>query len=238
VVVDTDVLLSAFIFPDGHQGNSLLTRWPLTTAWPRSKDTAMILLIDNYDSFTFNLVHFLGDVGARCEVVRNDKLTVEEALARNPEAIVLSPGPCTPNEAGICLDLIRAAAGKVPILGVCLGHQAIGQAFGGQVVRAPKPMHGKLSSISHDQQGVFAGVPAPFSATRYHSLIVARDTLPETLIPTAFSEDGLIMAMHHRDLVIHGVQFHPESIASEHGHRILANFLALARSSNSLVQAA
>jgi anthranilate synthase/aminodeoxychorismate synthase-like glutamine amidotransferase len=198
----------------------------------------MILLIDNYDSFTFNLVHFLGDVGARCEVVRNDKLTVEEALARSPEAIVLSPGPCTPNEAGICLDLIKAAAGKVPILGVCLGHQAIGQAFGGQVVRAPKPMHGKLSSISHDQQGVFAGVPTPFSATRYHSLIVARETLPECLIPTAFSEDGLIMAMHHRDLVIQGVQFHPESIASEHGHSILANFLALARGANSLVQAA
>ncbi|MGA3001448.1 MAG: aminodeoxychorismate/anthranilate synthase component II [Acetobacteraceae bacterium] len=192
----------------------------------------MILLIDNYDSFTFNLVHFLGDVGARCEVVRNDKLTVADALGRNPEAIVLSPGPCTPNEAGICLDLIAAAAGKFPILGVCLGHQAIGQAFGGQVVRAPLPMHGKLSAISHNGTGILEGVPSPFSATRYHSLIVARDTLPATLIPTAWTDDGLIMAMHHRDFPIHGVQFHPESIASEHGHRILANFLAIARFSN------
>jgi anthranilate synthase/aminodeoxychorismate synthase-like glutamine amidotransferase len=198
----------------------------------------MILLIDNYDSFTFNLVHFLGDVGGRCEVVRNDKLTVAEALARQPEAIVLSPGPCTPNEAGICLDLITAAAGKVPILGVCLGHQAIGQAFGGQVVRAPLPMHGKLSAISHDGTGVLEGVPSPFSATRYHSLIVARDTLPAALVPTAWTEDGLIMAMHHRDLPIHGVQFHPESIASEHGHRILANFLAIARGSNAPARAA
>ena len=192
----------------------------------------MILLIDNYDSFTFNLVHFLGDVGARCDVVRNDKLTVAEALARQPEAIVLSPGPCTPNEAGICLDLIAAAAGKIPILGVCLGHQAIGQAFGGQVVRAPSPMHGKLSAISHDGTGILESVPSPFSATRYHSLIVARDTLPDALIPTAWTEDGLIMAMHHRDFPIHGVQFHPESIASEHGHKILANFLAIARFSN------
>jgi anthranilate synthase/aminodeoxychorismate synthase-like glutamine amidotransferase len=192
----------------------------------------MILLIDNYDSFTFNLVHFLGDVGGRCEVVRNDKLTVEEALARAPEAIVLSPGPCTPNEAGICLDLIAATAGRVPILGVCLGHQAIGQAFGGQVVRAPTPMHGKLSAIAHDNTGILEGVPSPFNATRYHSLIVARDSLPDCLIPTAATPDGLIMAMHHRDFPIHGVQFHPESIASEHGHRILANFLAIARFSN------
>jgi anthranilate synthase component II len=198
----------------------------------------MLLLIDNYDSFTFNLVHFLGDVGGRCEVVRNDKVTVEAALSRNPEAIVLSPGPCTPNEAGICLDLIAAAAGKVPILGVCLGHQAIGQAFGGQVVRAPAPMHGKLSKISHDGTGILAGVPSPFSATRYHSLIVAQDTLPDVLIPTAWTEDGLIMAMHHRDLPIHGVQFHPESLASEHGHRILANFLAIARGSNAPARAA
>ncbi len=198
----------------------------------------MILLIDNYDSFTFNLVHFLGDVGGRCEVVRNDKLTVEEALARRPEAIVLSPGPCTPNEAGICLDLIQAAAGKVPILGVCLGHQAIGQAFGGQVIRAPAPMHGKLSAITHDGTGILEVVPNPFSATRYHSLIVARETLPATLIPTAWTEDGLIMAMHHRDLPVHGVQFHPESIASEHGHRILRNFLAIARGSNAPARAA
>ena len=192
----------------------------------------MILLIDNYDSFTFNLVHFIGDVGGTCEVVRNDKLTVEDALARNPEAIVLSPGPCTPNEAGICLDLIAAAAGKIPLMGVCLGHQSIGQAFGGEVVRAPAPMHGKLSAITHDGTGILEGVPSPFSATRYHSLIVARETLPEALIPTAWTADGIIMAMHHRDFPIHGVQFHPESIASEHGHRILANFLAIARGSN------
>jgi len=198
----------------------------------------MILLIDNYDSFTFNLVHFIGDVGGSCDVVRNDKLTVEDALARDPEAIVLSPGPCTPNEAGICLDLIAAAAGRIPILGVCLGHQAIGQAFGGQVVRAPAPMHGKLSAITHDNTGILEGVPSPFNATRYHSLIVARDTLPETLVPTAWTEDGLIMAMHHRDLPIHGVQFHPESIASQHGHRILANFLAIARFSNAPARAA
>ena len=198
----------------------------------------MILLIDNYDSFTFNLVHFLGDVGGRCEVVRNDKLTVAEAMARQPEAIVLSPGPCTPNEAGICLDLIAAAAGRIPILGVCLGHQAIGQAFGGQVVRAPAPMHGKLSAVTHDGSGILEGVPSPFSATRYHSLTVARETLPDTLIPTAATDDGLIMAMHHRDFPIHGVQFHPESIASEHGHRILANFLAIARFSNAPARAA
>jgi anthranilate synthase/aminodeoxychorismate synthase-like glutamine amidotransferase len=198
----------------------------------------MILLIDNYDSFTFNLVHFLGDVGGRCEVVRNDKLTVADALARDPEAIVLSPGPCTPNEAGICLDLIAAAAGRVPVLGVCLGHQAIGQAFGGDVVRAPLPMHGKLSAVSHDGTGILQGVPSPFSATRYHSLIVARDTLPDCLVPTAWTDDGLIMAMRHRDFPVHGVQFHPESIASEHGHALLANFLAIARGSNSPARAA
>src|SRR3954465_12050465 len=188
----------------------------------------MILLIDNYDSFTFNLVHFLGDVGGRCEVVRNDKLTVEEALAREPEAIVLSPGPCTPTEAGICLDLIAAAAGKIPLIGVCLGHQAIGQAFGGKVVRAPEPMHGKVSDITHTGSDILAGLPSPFRATRYHSLIVERDGLPDALVPTAWTADGLIMAMHHRTLPIWGVQFHPESIASEHGHTILANFLALA----------
>ena len=198
----------------------------------------MILLIDNYDSFTFNLVHFLGDVGGRCDVVRNDKLTVAQALARQPEAIVLSPGPCTPNEAGICLDLIAAAAGKIPVLGVCLGHQAIGQAFGGKVVRAPLPMHGKLSRISHDGTDILEGVPSPFSATRYHSLIVERDSLPDVLIPTAWTDDGLLMAMRHRALPIYGVQFHPESIASEHGHRILANFLALARFSNQPARAA
>ncbi|MGE0223086.1 MAG: aminodeoxychorismate/anthranilate synthase component II [Acetobacteraceae bacterium] len=198
----------------------------------------MILLIDNYDSFTFNLYHFLGEVGAQCEVWRNDRISVDDALALKPEAIVLSPGPCTPNEAGICLDLIAAAAGQVPILGVCLGHQAIGQAFGGQVVRAPVPMHGKVSAISHTGTDILAGLPSPFSATRYHSLIVDRDTLPDALAPTAWTEDGLIMAMHHRTLPVHGVQFHPESIASEHGHQILANFLAIARGSNTPARAA
>jgi anthranilate synthase component II len=201
----------------------------------------MILLIDNYDSFTFNLVHFLGDVGARCEVWRNDKITVADALARQPEAIVLSPGPCTPNEAGICLDLITAAAGKIPVLGVCLGHQAIGQAFGGNVVRAPVPMHGKVSRIFHAGSDILEGLPSPFSATRYHSLIVDRGTLPEVLAPTAFTEEPggrLIMAMRHRSLPIFGVQFHPESIASQHGHELLANFLAIARGANTPARAA
>ena len=198
----------------------------------------MILVIDNYDSFTFNLVHFLGDVGARCEVHRNDAITVEAALARAPEAIVMSPGPCTPNEAGICLDLVAAAAGKVPILGVCLGHQAIGQALGARVVRAPAPMHGKVSRIFHAGTDILAGVPSPFSATRYHSLIVDRATLPDTLVPTAWTEDGLLMGLRHRDLPIFGVQFHPESIASEAGHDILANFLGLARGDNAPARAA
>ena len=189
----------------------------------------MILLIDNYDSFTFNLVHFLGDLGARCAVHRNDRLTVAEALALRPEAIVLSPGPCTPNEAGICLNLIAAAAGAgVPLLGVCLGHQAIGQAFGGEVVRAALPMHGKVSDILHDGSDVFAGLPSPFRATRYHSLVVRRDTLPAALIETARTADGLIMGLRHADLPIWGVQFHPESIASEHGHALLRTFLTLA----------
>ncbi len=192
----------------------------------------MILLIDNYDSFTFNLYHFLGDVGAQCEVWRNDKITVEAAMALQPEAIVLSPGPCTPNEAGICLDLIAAAAGKIPLLGVCLGHQSIGQAFGGHVIRAPEPMHGKVSAITHSGTDILAGLPSPFAATRYHSLIVERETMPDVLVPTAWTDDGLVMAMHHRTLPLYGVQFHPESIASEHGHEILANFLAIARGTN------
>ena len=192
----------------------------------------MILLIDNYDSFTFNLVHFLGDVGGVCDVRRNDTLSVAEAMALSPEAIVLSPGPCTPNEAGICVDLIKAAAGKIPILGVCLGHQAIGQAFGGDVVRAPMPMHGKVSPVLHEGSDIFAGLPSPFAATRYHSLIVDRATLPEVLVPTAWTEDGIIMGLRHRSLPIFGVQFHPESIASEHGHEMLANFLAIVRGSN------
>jgi anthranilate synthase component 2/anthranilate synthase/phosphoribosyltransferase len=187
----------------------------------------MILLIDNYDSFTFNLYHFLGDLGAVVEVRRNDSLSVEAALALHPEAIVLSPGPCTPNEAGICLDLIAAAAERrLPLMGVCLGHQAIGQAFGARVVRAPEPVHGKVWDVTHGGTDIFSGVPSPFRATRYHSLVV--EDLPETLIPTARTADGLVMGLAHRDLPIWGVQFHPESIASDHGHDILRNFLALA----------
>ncbi len=191
----------------------------------------MILLIDNYDSFTFNLVQFLGDLGARCEVRRHDALDVAEAMAMAPEAIVLSPGPCTPDQAGICLDLIGQAAGGIPILGVCLGHQAIGQAFGGKVIRAPAPMHGKVSAINHEATDIFAGIPSPFGATRYHSLIVDAATLPHALVATAHTADGIIMGLRHRTLPIYGVQFHPESIASEHGHRLLGNFLDLARAS-------
>jgi anthranilate synthase component 2 len=198
----------------------------------------MILLIDNYDSFTFNLVHFLGDLGARCDVRRNDALSVDAALGLAPEAIVLSPGPRTPNEAGICLDLIARAAGRIPILGVCLGHQAIGQAFGGEVVRAPAPMHGKISEVTHDGTDIFAGIPSPFRCTRYHSLVVRRETLPACLIETARTADGLIMGLRHRTLPVFGVQFHPESIASEHGHRILDNFLHLARGANTPARAA
>ena len=198
----------------------------------------MILLIDNYDSFTFNLVHFLGDLGARCEVRRNDALSAEQALAMAPEAIVLSPGPCTPDDAGICLDLIKAAAGRVPLLGVCLGHQAIGQAFGGRVVRAATPMHGKVSAVTHANSDVFEGIPSPFQATRYHSLVVESATLPPVLEATAWTEDGIIMGLRHRTLPVFGVQFHPESIASEHGHALLANFLAIARGSNRSAQAA
>lgn len=187
----------------------------------------MLLLIDNYDSFTWNLVHFLGDLGAEVEVVRNDALTPAEALARRPAGIVLSPGPCTPNEAGICLELIGACAeARMPLLGVCLGHQAIGQAFGGEVVRAPVPVHGKVWDVAHEGGGVFAGLPSPFKATRYHSLVVRRETLPNALAVTAETEDGLVMGLSHAELPIHGVQFHPESIASEHGHRILGNFLS------------
>jgi anthranilate synthase component 2 len=187
-----------------------------------------VTLIDNYDSFTFNLVHFLGELGAEVSVWRNDARSVEATLADEPDAIVLSPGPCTPNEAGICLDLVRAAAGKTPILGVCLGHQAIGQVFGGKVVRASLPMHGKISTVTHNGQKLFRGVNGPFQATRYHSLIVERASAPDELEVTA-EADGLIMAMSHRRLNVHGVQFHPESIASEHGKTILANFLDLAK---------
>jgi anthranilate synthase component 2 len=188
----------------------------------------MILLVDNYDSFTFNLVHYLGGLGADVTVQRNDKITLKEALAAEPEAIVLSPGPCTPNEAGICLNLIAQASSTVPILGVCLGHQAIGQAFGGQVVRAPSPVHGKLSEVRHGGQGVFRGINGPFKATRYHSLVVERASMPGTLGVTAETDDGLVMGLSHKTLPVHGVQFHPESIASEHGHLMLKNFLELA----------
>jgi anthranilate synthase component 2 len=192
----------------------------------------MIILIDNYDSFTFNLFHYLGGLGADVAVHRNDKITTERVLALDPDAIVLSPGPCTPNEAGICLDLIAKAAPSVPVLGVCLGHQAIGQAFGGEVVRAPVQVHGKLSEIKHKGEGVFRGINAPFKATRYHSLVVERTTLPADLAVTAETDDRLIMGLAHRTLAVHGVQFHPESIASEHGHLILRNFLEIAAAWN------
>jgi anthranilate synthase component 2 len=188
----------------------------------------MIVLIDNYDSFAFNLVHYLGELGAQVRVHRNDKITSAAVIAADPDAIVLSPGPCTPNEAGICLDLIAAVAEKIPILGVCLGHQALGQAFGGRVVRAPTPVHGKLSLIRHRGAGLFRGINAPFQATRYHSLVVERDGLPSELAVTADTDDGLIMGLAHTSLPAHGVQFHPESIASEHGHLMLKNFLDIA----------
>ena len=189
----------------------------------------MFLLIDNYDSFTYNLRHYLGELGVDVEVRRNDTLSAEEALDMEPEGIVISPGPCDPDRAGICLELIEKAAGRAPILGVCLGHQGIGQAFGGKVVRSPKPMHGKVSQIKHGQMGVFAGIPSPFTATRYHSLMVARDGLPDCLEITAESDDGVIQGLSHREYPIHGVQFHPESIASEHGHKLLENFIGISR---------
>lgn len=188
----------------------------------------MIILIDNYDSFTFNLVHYLGGLGAEVTVHRNDKITSNEVVAADPEAIVLSPGPCTPDDAGICLELIAKAARTIPIFGVCLGHQALGQAFGAEIVRAPVPVHGKLSEMHHRGQGVFRGINGPFRATRYHSLVVERSTLPADLVVTAETDDTLIMGLQHRELPVHGVQFHPESIASEHGHLMLKNFLDLA----------
>jgi len=191
-----------------------------------------VVLIDNYDSFTFNLVHYLGELGADVTVWRNDEKTVDEVIEARPEAIVLSPGPCTPNEAGVCLDLVREASGSTPILGVCLGHQAIGQAFGGEVVRAPAPLHGKVSRVSHNARGLFRGVNGPFQATRYHSLIVRRESAPPELEITAETDDGPIMAVEHRDRPVHGVQFHPESIASEHGRLLIGNFLELARRFN------
>jgi anthranilate synthase component 2 len=186
----------------------------------------MLLLIDNYDSFTWNLVHYLGELGAEARVLRNDAIGVAEAMALRPSGIVLSPGPCTPSEAGICLDLVQAAHdARVPLLGVCLGHQSIGQAFGGRVIRAPDIVHGKMGRIEHAGAGVFAGLPSPFNATRYHSLIVERETLPDCLEPTAWLGDGTIMGLRHRAAPIEGVQFHPESIASEHGHALLKSFV-------------
>lgn len=190
----------------------------------------MLLLIDNYDSFTYNLYHFLGELGAEVEVWRNDSMTAEEALALKPEGIVISPGPCDPDRAGICLELIEKAGGDYPILGVCLGHQAIGQAYGAKVVRAPEPMHGKLSPVSHGGGSVFAGLPSPLTATRYHSLTLAPESIPDCLEVTAHTEDGVIMGLRHRDLPLHGVQFHPESIASEQGHALLDNFLKITKS--------
>lgn len=190
----------------------------------------MLLLIDNYDSFTYNLVHYLGELGADVRVERNDALTVQDAMGLRPEAILLSPGPCDPAQAGICLALTKAAAETgTPLMGVCLGHQTIGEAFGGRVVRAGEIVHGKMGTMHHDGTGVFTGLPSPFEATRYHSLIVERETLPDCLEVNAWLEDGMIMGLRHKTLPIHGVQFHPESIASEHGHKLLKNFLDMVK---------
>lgn len=191
-----------------------------------------VILIDNYDSFTFNLYHYLGALGAEVAVHRNDKITLDAVMDADPDAIVLSPGPCTPKDAGICIDLIDRAAATIPIMGVCLGHQALGEAFGGDVVRAPVLVHGKLSEVQHRGEGVFRGINGPFKATRYHSLVVDRGSLPAELAITAETGDGLIMGLSHRTLPSYGVQFHPESIASEHGHLILKNFLELAEAWN------
>ncbi|MXW21087.1 MAG: aminodeoxychorismate/anthranilate synthase component II [Gammaproteobacteria bacterium] len=193
----------------------------------------MLVIIDNYDSFTYNLVHYLGELGADWRVFRNDAISVEEVLALQPQGIVLSPGPGYPQSAGICLELVEKAADTVPLLGVCLGHQAIGQAFGGRVVRAPRLMHGKLSAIHHDGDGLFDGLPQGFEATRYHSLVVERESLPEALQVNADTDQGVVMGLAHRERPIFGVQFHPESIASEHGHALLANFLHIAGVGNS-----
>ncbi len=188
----------------------------------------MLLVIDNYDSFTWNLVHYIGELGADPHVVRNDKISVREILDNPPDAIVLSPGPCTPNEAGIGLELVREAKGSIPMFGVCLGHQTISQAYGAEIVHAPTLMHGKISAIQHCSEGVFKGINGPFQATRYHSLTMLPESLPETMTVTAHSDDGVIMGAMHKSHPVHGVQFHPESIASEHGHLILKNFLEIA----------
>lgn len=188
----------------------------------------MLLLIDNYDSFTYNLVHYLGEIGVEVSVHRNDALTTQDAMAMTPSGIMLSPGPCDPDQAGICLDLVHAAAEtKIPLIGVCLGHQTIGQAFGGKVVRCHEIVHGKMGTMHHNNKSLFEGLPSPFEATRYHSLVVERETLPDCLEITAHLDDGTIMGLQHKELPIHGVQFHPESIASEHGHEMLRNFTKL-----------
>jgi anthranilate synthase component 2 len=195
----------------------------------------MILVVDNYDSFTWNLVHYLREIGAEVEVARNDALSAGQAVARDPEAVLISPGPGTPDQAGISLELVAACArARLPLLGICLGHQAIGQHFGGRVARAPQIMHGKVSAIDHDGSGVFAGLPSPFAATRYHSLCVPAESLPDCLIVNARAGDGTVQGLRHRDLPIHAVQFHPESIASEHGHVLLANFLEIARAARAV----
>ena len=187
----------------------------------------MLLLIDNYDSFTYNLVHYLGELGAEVTIYRNDAISADESLALKPQGIVLSPGPCDPDQAGICLELIEKNGGTIPLMGVCLGHQAIGQVFGGKVVRAKTLMHGKTSDIHHEGHGLFEGLPTPFTATRYHSLTVERNSLPECLEVTAQTDDGVVMGLSHREYPVHGVQFHPESIASDQGHELLKNFLAI-----------
>jgi anthranilate synthase component 2 len=204
-------------------------RRPRYRSGPSMGPTTLLLLIDNYDSFTYNLFHYLGQLGADVVVRRNDELSATDALAMRPEAIVLSPGPCTPNEAGICMSLIAEAGGEIPILGVCLGHQAIGQVYGGRIVRAPEPMHGKVSRIHHTGRSVFRGLNNDFLATRYHSLTIAPESMPSSLEVTATSDDGVIQGVMHRSHPVHGVQFHPESIASENGHALLQNFLTLAK---------
>ncbi|MBT6035910.1 MAG: aminodeoxychorismate/anthranilate synthase component II [Kordiimonadaceae bacterium] len=189
--------------------------------------------MDNYDSFTYNLYHYLGEIGAEVEVFRNDEISVDELNAKKPQGIILSPGPCTPDDAGICMDIIDKLGADIPILGVCLGHQSIGQVYGGKVIRAPYLMHGKVSKINHSNKSVFEGFKSPFDATRYHSLIVDRDSLPDTLEITSETDDGIIMGLSHKQHPVHGVQFHPESIASEHGHDLLKNFINIATQFNS-----
>ena len=192
----------------------------------------MFILIDNYDSFTYNLYHYLGEIGAEVEVYRNDEISVDALKNKNPDGIILSPGPCTPDDAGICMEIIEKLGATIPILGVCLGHQSIGQVYGGKVIRAPYLMHGKVSAISHHNKTIFNGFKSPFDATRYHSLVVERESLPDCLEITSETEDGIIMGLSHKENPVHGVQFHPESLASEHGHDILRNFVEIAGNFN------